>query len=168
MHTPDSSIAIPVPLVPRATRMVRFWMMPMLRTRSRRVIALALAIVLMSSVDLYLTLLYVTSMGMNELNPLARAMMSYESPTVLAVWKFATVALCLGILFYIRTRRSAEIGAWVGFLVLGWLMTHWVHFIHETRDLDVQVVQELASNDPTWVVIDAAPRDFRMGRVVID
>lgn len=148
--------------------MVRFWMIPMLRTRSRRVLALGLAIALMSGVDLYLTLLYVTSMGMNEMNPLARAMMSYQSPTVLALWKFATVALCLGILIYIRTKRSAEIGAWVGFLILGWLMSHWVYFIHETHNLNLEVVQELASTDPTWVVIEAAPREFRTGRVVID
>ena len=168
MHTPDSSSAISVPLVPHATRMVRFWMIPMLRTRSRRVLALGLAIALMSGVDLYLTLLYVTSMGMNEMNPLARAMMSYQSPTVLALWKFATVALCLGILIYIRTKRSAEIGAWVGFLILGWLMSHWVYFIHETHNLNLEVVQELASTDPTWVVIEAAPREFRTGRVVID
>lgn len=141
---------------------------PMMRTRSRRVILLAVAITLMSAVDLYLTLLYVTNTGMNEVNPLARAMMAYQSPAVLAVWKFATVALSLGILILIRSKRSAEIGAWVGCLVLGWLMTHWVQFIHETRDINLQVVQEIASNDPTWVMIDATPREFRSGRVVID
>ncbi len=143
-------------------------LIPFMRTRSRRVIILACAIALMSGVDLYLTLLYVMNTGMNEMNPLARAMMNYQSPTVLALWKLATVTLSLGILFLIRTKRSAELGAWVGCLVLGWLMSHWVMFIHETRDLNLQVVQEIASNDPTWVMIDAAPRGIGSGQIVID
>jgi hypothetical protein len=139
-----------------------------MRKRSRRVILLAIAIALMSAVDLYLTLLYVTNTGMNEINPLARAMMAYESSAVLAAWKFATVALSLGILILIRSKRSAEIGSWVGCLVLGWLMTHWMQFIHETRDINLQVVQEIASTDPTWVVIEAGPFEPYTGRVVID
>jgi len=141
---------------------------PLLRLRGRRVILLACAIALMSAVDLYLTLLYVTNMGMNEMNPLARAMMAYQSPKVLALWKFLTVALSMGILILIRNKRSAEWGAWVGFLVLGWLMSHWVLFVHEMRDVNLEVVQEIASMDPTWVMIDAAPREFRSGRIVID
>ena len=67
-----------------------------------------------------------------------------------------------------RNKRSAECGAWVGCLVLGWLMTHWVVFIHETRDMNLEVLQEIASGDPTWVMIEGAPREFRPGRIVID
>jgi hypothetical protein len=140
----------------------------MMKRRSRRVMMLAAAIAMMSAVDLYLTLLYVTNMGMNEMNPLARAMMSYQSPAVLVMWKCATVVLSVGILLWIRTKRSAELGAWVGFFVLGWLMTHWVVFIHETRNINLEVIEEIASGDPTWVVIEPGTDPFRAGQIVID
>ncbi|MCA9303329.1 MAG: hypothetical protein KC996_04340, partial [Phycisphaerales bacterium] len=90
-------------------------------TRPFRVITLVVMIAVMSVVDLYLTILYVTHTGMSESNPLARAMMGYQSPAILALWKLATVVLSLGILVMIRTKRSAEIGAWIECLVLGWL-----------------------------------------------
>ena len=57
--------------------------------RPFRVVALSLAIAVMSSVDLYLTILYITHSGMNEVNPLARAMMEYQSPTILGIWNWA-------------------------------------------------------------------------------
>lgn len=125
--------------------------------RAFRVVLLGVAIAAMSSVDLYLTLLYVTHTGMNEMNPLARAMMQYQSPFVLAVWKALTVAVSVGILLLIRKQRSAELGAWAGCLVLGWLMLHWSTFIYETRHMNLELVHEIAVGDPTWVVIDAAP-----------
>jgi len=169
MHTPPlSSERILTDASPSWLGGVLSGLFPLLRLRGRRVLLLACAIALMSAVDLYLTLLYVTNMGMNEMNPLARAMMAYQSPKVLALWKFLTVALSLGILILIRNKRSAEWGAWVGFLVLGWLMSHWVIFVHEMRDINLEVVQEIASMDPTWVVIEAAPRELGSGRIVID
>lgn len=127
------------------------------RRRAFRVLLLGVAIAAMSSVDLYLTLLYVTNTGMNEMNPLARAMMQYQSPLVLTIWKALTVTVSVGILLLIRKQRSAEIGAWAGCLVLGWLMVHWSSFIYETRHMNLEWVHEIAVGDPTWVVIDAAP-----------
>jgi disulfide bond formation protein DsbB len=142
----------------------------MFSQRTFRVLILVLAIAAMSAVDLYLTLLYVTHTGMNEMNPLARAMMDYQSPTVLALWKAATVGLSIGILMMIRKQRSAEIGAWAGCLVLGWLMSHWTVFIYETRHLNLEVVHEIAAGDPTWILIDAAPpaRGLSPTRTIID
>ena len=112
-HMPDLS-AIP-DLGPVARRAIC--------SRPFRVIALGSAIAAMSSVDLYLTLLYLTHTGMPEANPLARAMIAYQSPFVLTVWKTLTVALCVGILFLIRHKRSAEFGAWAGVCVLALLMS---------------------------------------------
>jgi hypothetical protein len=107
--------------------------------RSSRVIVLISLIAVMSMVDLYLTILYVTHTGMNEVNPLARAMMEYQSPAVLGVWKIATVLLGVGILAVIRNKRSAEFGAWIGCMILALLMSHWVSYINEharIRDRD--------------------------------
>ena len=139
----------------------------LLAKRGYRVGLLGLLIAAMSGIDLYLTLLYVTHIGMNELNPLARAMMEYQSPALLAIWKMATVSLCVGILFIIRKKRSAEIGAWAACLFLGWLMSHWIIFIEETREMNIEVMHEIATGDPTLVTIDVSARVLP-NRTVID
>lgn len=123
--------------------------------RPRRVVLLLIAIAVMSGVDLYLTLLYVTHTGLNEMNPLARAMMEYQSPAILAVWKATTVAVAVGILLLIRRQRSAEWGAWAGCMVLGLLMLHWASFIEQTKHMTLEVAQAMGENDPTWVMIGA-------------
>jgi len=140
----------------------------MLRRRSFRVVALVVAIAAMSAADLYLTLLYVTHTGMNEMNPLARAIMAYQSPGVLAAWKGGTVLICAGILLVIRKQQSAEIGAWAGCLVLGWLMSHWVVFINETSEMNIEIAQAISESDPTWVMIGSGPIAPGQGRTVID
>lgn len=131
-------------------------LLPALRRRPFRVVTLSLAIAVMSAADLYLTLLYLTHTGMSEANPLARLMIAYQSPAVLASWKALTVFLCLGILYLVRDRRSAELGAWTGAAVLAWLMTHWATYIEEKTNLgpDFQLVS--AEIDPRFVRIDAA------------
>jgi len=94
-------------------------------TRPRRVTGLMLAIIGLSLFDLHLTLTYLQSGGMIESNPLARLVISYGSPKTLAVWKAASVALAVWILWRARARRSAEIAAWIGVAVLVWLALQW-------------------------------------------
>ena len=123
--------------------------------RSFRVIVLIALIAAMSMVDLYLTILYITHTGMNELNPLARGMMEYQSPAILGLWKVATVVLGVGILAWIRTKRSAELGAWTGCLILGFLMTHWVAYIHEDARLSNGPIQIEAMGNTNWVIFES-------------
>lgn len=152
--------AVPTALIARSP-------LGLMARRGYRVGLLGLAIMIMSAVDLYLTLLYVTHTGMNEMNPLARAMMEYQSPALLSVWKGGTVMLCVGILLVIRRQRSAEIGAWAGVLLMGWLMSYWMLFIHETREMNIDVMHEIAAGDPTWIMMET-PYRSRVGRIVID
>ncbi len=127
------------------------------RQRPSRVVLLVAAIAAMSVVDFYMTLLYLTNTGMSEANPLARAIIAYQSPAVLGVWKALTVSLCVGILYLIRERRSAELGAWVGVAVLGWLMVHWARYADYKRDVPAEFHLVGAEIDPAFV---------RIGRVV--
>ncbi|MEM9373367.1 MAG: DUF5658 family protein [Planctomycetota bacterium] len=124
-----------------------------IRSRPFRVIALGSAIAVMSTIDLYLTLLYLTHSGMPEANPLARAMIAYQSPFVLAVWKTLTVVLCVGILFLIRHKRSAEFGAWAAVCVLAMLMSHWARYASELADYKPLMAPVAAQIDDTWVHI---------------
>jgi hypothetical protein len=127
--------------------------------RPFRVVALSLAIAVMSGADLYLTLLFVTQTGMNEMNPLARAMMEYQSPAILAVWKMGTVVISVGILLMIRKQRSAELGAWVGCFVMGWLMLHWSGFIENSQYINFEMAASHNINNPTWIMISTGSED---------
>jgi hypothetical protein len=120
---PDPMTGAPLDTPPSATS----WLTRLRGTsaRSRRVSVLLTAVLLISLADLDMTLAYATSGGMIEANPIARAVMSYGSSGVLAAWKLASVALCVGILFRTRARRSAEIATWVCFLMLVWLSFRW-------------------------------------------
>lgn len=119
--------------------------------RPVRVVLLVVAIAAMSLVDLYLTLLFLTHTGMSEANPLARAMIAYQSPAILAAWKTMTVVLCGGILIFMRSRRSAELGAWVGAIVLGLLMAHWTRYIDHKGSFTQEMQLVSAEIDPSFV-----------------
>ncbi|GEM_PF-770980 len=129
------------------------------RSRSFRVVALGIAIAVMSSIDLYLTLLYLTHTGMPEANPLARIMIAYQSPLVLTLWKTLTVVMCVGILYLIRHKRSAEFGAWAGACVLALLMSHWAQYASELAEMKPHMAPIAAQIDDTWVHIhtDSSP-----------
>ena len=144
---PALAKSLPKPAIPT--------LLSVFNDRSYRVIVLVALITAMSVIDLYLTILYITHTGMNEINPLARAMMGYESPAILGLWKLATVALGVGILALIRHKRSAEIGAWVGCLILGSLMVHWVSYIEEQSRFTQDPVAIGAMGDPSWVYMES-------------
>lgn len=102
--------------------------------RGRRVLWLALAVLIMSAVDLALTLTYVTTTGMVEVNPVARHVMSLNSPALLAVWKAATLGLGLGIMVRYRHTRAGEAGVWIAAGVLLALMVHWVRYNRQVEE----------------------------------
>jgi uncharacterized membrane protein YqjE len=62
---------------------------------------------------------------MLEANPIARLVMAYNSPLLLAMWKMTSVGLAVGILFWARHRGRTEIATWFCFLVLTWLTCRW-------------------------------------------
>lgn len=122
--------------------------------RSRRVAILIGAIVLLSLGDLYMTTTFLLSGGFIENNPLARNVMSYNSPAMLATWKMATVFLATGILFAFRRRPSAELAAWFCCLLLAWVTVRWVAYAEHAPQLTRYVARDQIPDD-RWVSIDA-------------
>lgn len=163
--SPTSEPAASAGACPGAIRAPVIGIGRLIGTRSFRVITLVTMIAVMSVVDLYLTILYVTHTGMSEANPLARAMMGYQSPTILALWKLATVVLSLGILVVIRKKRSAEIGAWIECFVLAWLMVHWTGYIDLSAEMPDRLVEGDPRLDPNWIMMDA---EAGLGNLIID
>ncbi len=110
-----------------------------------------MAIILMSLVDLELTLIYSMSVGMLEKNPIARAIMQTGSPELLVAWKLGTVGLAAVIFLCTRRHRASELAAWFCVILLGALMTHWISFNEQAAEV-TSAYSSLASIDPhRWV-----------------
>lgn len=126
------------------------------RRRGRRVVLLLIAIGLLSLGDLALTMNYLVYTGMAESNPLARAVIRYDSASVLVFWKLSTVACTGAILLLLRHRVSGEVGAWICAGVLVWLMLHWQHYIADVSQVTACVAAERAEGDARWVRLSSA------------
>lgn len=129
--------------------------------RGARVCGLVCVIVLLSTFDLLLTLTYASGGGFAEANPVARLVLREGTPASLAVWKACTVLPCVLVLLLGRGRRSAEIGAWAGVVVLASLAVHWTRYI-EQKALIAELVgpydyREVVRFDPHWVELRSAP-----------
>lgn len=104
--------------------------------------------------DLWMTLTYASNMGMLEANPLARAIMTLNSPMAVVAWKLATTLLGLGILFRLRHTRHAEIGAWVVFAALAALSIHWLQYTDLVASLGSEYQNAVVmSDDPRYVLL---------------
>jgi hypothetical protein len=121
--------------------------------RSQRVTILLFATCLMGLADLALTLTFVTTVGMLELNPLARSVMEHNSPVLVVAWKLATMVLGLGILYWARRNKGAEIGTWVCFAVMAALSIHWFTFTGAVSSMEADYATMAAVDDPRFISI---------------
>jgi len=108
---------------------------------------------LMSIGDLYMTLTYLMSVGMMELNPIARGILQFDSPTLLGLWKVVTLSLGLSILYRLRATRKVELGAWICFMVLSALTAYWMVYVDALSELTPAVASLSTGHDPAWIVL---------------
>lgn len=106
-----------------------------LRRRGMRVTCLTVAVILMSLADLWITLVYLRSVGMGEGNPIARWVMQHWSMGGLIAWKCASVALAALVFMRYRQRRLTEIASWFCCGVLVWLLFKWIAYADEAWSL---------------------------------
>lgn len=125
-----------------------------------RILGVLLAIGVMAYADLDMTLAYATSVGMGEGNPVARAVMSAQSPALVVAYKVACTLTGLVILYRFRRSRISEPAAWAMLLVMGWLMLRWSHYntgVAATPALYVDAAmatEEVYSEaHPEWIII---------------
>jgi len=122
-------------------------------SRAQRVTILLIATFLMCMADLALTLTFVTSIGMVEANPLARSVMEHGSPLLIVLWKLATVVLGLGILFWARRNKGAEVGTWVCFAAMAALSIHWLSYTGAVSSMDSDYARMACVDDPRFISI---------------
>lgn len=121
--------------------------------RGIRVALLGAAVVVMSLVDLYITLLYLDAVGLAEENPLARAVMSQGSPGLLAGWKIVTLLPALLVFFVYRSRASVEALAWAACVVLALVTLRWGQYADETDLLMASMPAFEQGADHRWVTV---------------
>ena len=121
---------------------------------SRRGTRIALAIGVASVLglaDLWLTVHFMQTTGMNELNPIARAMVGL-SPAALVCYKLLCMLVNGLILTALRGRPSAELAAWACVALMVALTAHWHQYAggaHEVASMDPAMLVA----DPTFVKI---------------
>ena len=120
----------------------------MVERRARRVTFLVLATALLGLFDLAFTLTFMRSMGMIELNPLARLMIGIGGAGQLIRFKLLTIVLSSGLLYLIRRRRGAELCAWVS---LGALQ--WVRYTRTTEEIGPMLLAETVLLDHRGITI---------------
>ena len=125
------------------------------RRRAIRVWLLVATIAILSIADLYMTLTHLRGAGMGEANPLARLVMSYQSPVLLSVWKCGCVGLACLILLKVRHKRSGEVGCWVCCVLLTALTVHWLRYSIEAPSYTAQISALSGTDAPAdWVSME--------------
>ena len=94
--------------------------------RSERVTWLLGGVVALSLADLFLTISYLTTVGMSEGNPIAVWLLNTtNSVWPLILYKLCTVAVCVGLLYVNRTKRQSELASWCALIILIALTVWW-------------------------------------------
>lgn len=123
----------------------------------RRLALLITAIVLMGLADLALTLIYLRSIGMVEMNPIARMMISIGQTRQLVLFKLLTITVSIGCLIIMRHHRWAERAAWCAAALLLGLMFYWVSYNNSLSALTNEITLLVSGDEQSdyWVRIDS-------------
>lgn len=119
--------------------------------RSCRVCLLLVAVTAMAMGDLAMTLTWLNSVGMLEANPLARLVMGLSSPWAVVLWRGLSLILGLFILYRLRRRPHAEVGAWICFVAMGLLSAHWLSVNASAATLTSDYADASIEHDPRYV-----------------
>lgn len=123
------------------------------RRRSFRVIVLCAVILLISVADLEITLMFLTSGGMAEGNPIARYVMSFDCQWLLGAWKLLLTGLACGTFICFRTRLSVELATWLCAAVMVWLAIRWGFYADYAALAAEHSIRVVAVPPPDWVSI---------------
>lgn len=116
--------------------------------RESRITILIGSFVILSALDLVLTVGHICTIGLFEDNPIIVWLAhSTGSWIAIASYKSFTVAVTSAILFRLRKYRSAEFGAWVCVLVLTLLALVWIEYLNEIRGIDPQLLAVVGGMD---------------------
>lgn len=103
--------------------------------------------------DLSLTVALMTTTGMLESNPLARALAHWGGSTLpLAAWKVLCTALATVILVALRRRWTAEAGTWVCVGVLALTTVSWIRYLN-CDEVQLLTTSSITETPAEWVAM---------------
>ena len=114
---------------------------------------LTIIVLVLSLADLALTLTFLTSVGMAEENPLARLVIATGSAWAVVAFKVGLSLTACAIFWIARQRASGEIGAWLGAILMAWLMVRWNAYIDHSHHFTGVLVGQQHPTDERWVAI---------------
>lgn len=105
-----------------------------LMPRAERVCILVGLAASLGLADLWLTVFFMRTTGMVELNPVARLLAGW-GPAGLVVFKAASLLVHGAVLGTFRRRASAELAAWISVLLMAALTAHWHMYVNASAEL---------------------------------
>jgi hypothetical protein len=123
--------------------------------RSRRVLVLLAAILVLSAADRVITLAFAKAGGKMEANPIAVYVAKVtHSPWGLAAFKAASVFTCIALLYRLRRYAVSELGAWLSLAILIAMSVMW-HSYSTALDQpeELMLVQDNAAS-AHWMAFD--------------
>lgn len=128
--------------------------------RAARVLLLLGCILILSGADLLLTIIHLQHFGLAESNPIVVFLIeSFQSLWVLAAFKVATVALCMGFLFRARYHVAGEYGAWVATIILAIVLLVWQDYSDITEELYLQGYSQKDKGDQMLTITQDSEAD---------
>ena len=126
-----------------------------LTRRERRVFLLIFGIILLSLADLWLTIHYLTTMGMMEANPIAVWVIKrFGSPWALSAFKLASVAASCWLLYLVRHHRIGELAAWACSTILAFMCYMWFEYTEELNQPSSLQLVQMAEGGGDWLRFD--------------
>lgn len=123
------------------------------KARGRRVMLLLSLVAILSVGDLLVTMIFLGSTGMVELNPLAAYMIRNQSAAGLVCFKLGSVLMSVSILLMIRHTRRGEIAAWIAACILVALMFHWSRYTEGAEAFANTRFLEMTQEMEEWVTM---------------
>lgn len=130
---------------------------PSVRARGRRVLLLMGLVTILSIGDLIVTLTFLRSTGMVELNPLAAFVIRNQSVAGLIFFKIGSVLMSVSILTMIRHTRRGEIAAWVAASILVALTFHWSEYTDGANAFASTRFLEMTEEMDEWLRLGGTP-----------
>ncbi len=123
--------------------------------RSRRVIALLVAVMILSAIDLLLTIRYLGTTGMFESNPIVVMLVEWTgSAAAIALFKLVSVGTAVTTFYELRRHPQAELGAWVAVVIMGGLSVQWARYAREVAGIDAQDMILMRQLDSSMISLD--------------
>lgn len=106
---------------------------------------------ILSLVDLFMTMTHLANVGMLEANPIARIIMKSGLPWLLIAWKLGTVAVGIGILWWARRRVISEVAAWACCVILLALSLQWFVYHRQILAMGADLASFGEYQSDAWV-----------------